>query len=40
MASLGYIVDTIATGEYNIKMENRRDIENGEFMSFPTYSNT
>jgi hypothetical protein len=39
MASLGYIVDTTATGAFNIRMEDGSAVNTGEFDSFPTYYN-
>ncbi len=37
MSSLGYIVDTTATGGFKIRKEDGSAVDTGEFVSFPTY---
>ena len=39
MASLGYDVEMMATGALKIKKEDGSAINNGEFLSYPTYFN-
>ncbi len=39
MASLGYDVETTATGTFRIKKEDGSAINIGEFVSYPTYFN-
>ena len=39
IASLGYDVQTTATGALKIKKEDGSVIDNGEFVSYPTYFN-
>jgi predicted small metal-binding protein len=37
MSSLGYITETTATGAFKIRKEDGSAVDNGKFVSFPTY---
>jgi hypothetical protein len=39
MASLGYVVQTTAMGAFIVMGEDGREVDAGEYCSFPTYFN-